>query len=276
MFKTRLISGIALVLVLAAALWFGGWLLWGLLLLISLMGVSELYRAVGSGNKELEKRRTDPMAIAGYVFTVVLYAAVKIFCSEDVIIPVLLAALIVMMCLYVFIYPKYQPVDLFCGIFAVIYVPVMLSYIYLIRSQENGILSVWLVFVCSWICDTCAYCVGITMGKHKLAPVLSPKKSVEGAVGGVLGSAIVGAIYGFVIYRFDASLMGPAGVGVFAVIGAVGAVVSQIGDLTASAIKRHYSIKDYGTLIPGHGGILDRFDSVIVIAPVIYLILKFI
>jgi len=276
MFKTRLISGIALLIVLATALWCGNWLLWGLLLVISLMGVRELYQAVGFGNASLDNKRMDAMALAGYFFTIVLYGVLKFHCSESVILPVVLAALVVMMCLYVFMFPKYQPVDLFCAIFAVLYVPVMLSYVYLIREQEQGLFTVWLVFVCSWICDTCAYCVGVTLGRHKLAPVLSPKKSIEGAVGGVVGSAIVGALYGFVIFKVDAALMGANAIWAFAVVGAVGAGVSQIGDLTASAIKRHYGVKDYGTLIPGHGGILDRFDSVIVIAPVIYLILKFI
>ena len=99
------------------------------------------------------------------------------------------------------------------------------------------------------------------MGKHKMTPELSPKKTKEGAVGGILGAALLGAIYGAVT---------GGTVWVYALICAVGGMISMIGDLSASAIKRNQGIKDYGDLIPGHGGILDRFDSVIFTAPNIY------
>lgn len=105
------------------------------------------------------------------------------------------------------------------------------------------------------------------IGKHKMAPVLSPKKSVEGGVGGVLGAALLGSLYAAAINHF-------AGAGAnalhYALICGVGSLIAQVGDLAASAIKRDNDIKDYGKLIPGHGGILDRFDSVIFTAPVIY------
>ena len=105
-------------------------------------------------------------------------------------------------------------------------------------------------------------------GKHKLAPILSPKKSIEGSIGGIAGSAIVGALFGYFIA--EQVITDQQVTWVFALIGAIGSVVSQIGDLAASAIKRNYEIKDYGKLIPGHGGIMDRFDSVLVTAPMIY------
>ena len=112
-----------------------------------------------------------------------------------------------------------------------------------------------------------AYCVGMLIGKHKMAPVLSPKKSVEGGIGGVVGAALIGVLYALAINQW-----GNAGVDVvsYAIIGAVGGAISQVGDLSASAIKRQCGIKDYGKLIPGHGGILDRFVSVIFTAPIIY------
>ena len=109
------------------------------------------------------------------------------------------------------------------------------------------------------------------IGKHKMSPILSPKKSVEGAVGGVVGAAILGAIYAAVVGKY---LQAENQVVMYAVICAVGALISMVGDLAASAIKRNHEIKDYGTLIPGHGGILDRFDSVIFIAPIIYFLVQ--
>lgn len=151
--------------------------------------------------------------------------------------------------------------------FGLFYVAVMLSYVYQIRMLEQGAFLVWLVFLCSWGCDTCAYCVGVTMGKHKMAPVLSPKKSVEGGIGGVLGAALLGAVYALAINKFGGA---SADVLTYALICGVGGVISQVGDLAASAIKRNHDIKDYGKLIPGHGGILDRFDSVIITAPIIF------
>ena len=144
----------------------------------------------------------------------------------------------------------------------------MLSFIYELRQMQNGVYLVWLIFLSSWECDTCAYCVGMLFGKHKMSPRLSPKKSVEGAVGGVVGAALLGAIYAAAI---SGRMTGEANhVLSFAVICAVGGLISMVGDLAASAIKRNHDIKDYGKLIPGHGGILDRFDSVIFISPVIY------
>ena len=145
--------------------------------------------------------------------------------------------------------------------FAIVYVGVMLSYVYQTRMLDGGKFHVWLIFLCSWGCDTCAYCVGVLFGKHKMAPVLSPKKSVEGAVGGVVGAILLGIIYA-------AATKG--GMVEYAIICGVGALISMVGDLAASAIKRNQGIKDYGKLIPGHGGILDRFDSVIFTAPIIY------
>ena len=100
-----------------------------------------------------------------------------------------------------------------------------------------------------------------------MAPKLSPKKSVEGGIGGIAGAALLGVLYALAINKW-----GDAGAGIvrFAIIGAAGGAISQVGDLAASAIKRNHNIKDYGKLIPGHGGILDRFDSVIFTAPIIY------
>ena len=100
-----------------------------------------------------------------------------------------LGLLIVLMFVYVFTYPKYQTEQLLAAFFGVFYVAVMLSYVYQTRMLSAGTYIVWLIFLCSWGCDTCAYCVGMLIGKHKMTPKLSPKKSVEGAVGGVIGAA---------------------------------------------------------------------------------------
>ena len=172
--------------------------------------------------------------------------------------------LLMLLSVYVFAFPRYQAEDVSGAFFAMVYAVVMLGFIYIVRMRAaDGKFVVWLIFICSWGSDTCAYLAGRAFGKHKMAPVLSPKKSVEGAIGGVLGAGLLGAVYGAVLHQFP---------GAYFVICSLGALFSMVGDLAASAIKRDKAVKDYGTLIPGHGGIMDRFDSVIFTAPAVYIL----
>lgn len=263
MFKTRLISGIILVLIAVASIAAGGPVLFGVLLAISLIGVNELYRAMG-----VHQKGFGPLEAAGYAGTVGYYLSLLWARTEEFTMMLLLFTLVLIMCVYVFYYPRYRAEQIMAALFGVVYVAIMLSYIYKTRLLEGGAWLVGLIFLSSWGSDTCAYCVGVLFGKHKMAPVLSPKKSVEGGVGGVVGAALLGALYAVIIAGMNPAeghtpLM-------YAIICAVGALISMVGDLAASAIKRNKEIKDYGTLIPGHGGILDRFDSVIFTAPFIY------
>ncbi|MCI8280789.1 MAG: phosphatidate cytidylyltransferase [Lachnospiraceae bacterium] len=267
MFRTRLISGIVLVILLLALGIAGGDVLLAGLGLVSLIGMHELYQVF-----HLEK---SSLAIAGYGMALLYYVGLRFF-TDAVGTEVFLfsmALFVLLMSVYVFSFPKYKADHVMAIFFGVFYVAVMLSCIYLTRMLPGGAYLVWLIFLCSWGCDTCAYCVGVLIGKHKMAPVLSPKKSVEGAVGGVLGAALLTVLYGFAVRQ----AMGSSQWDIFfmAAISGVGALISMIGDLAASAIKRNYEIKDYGTLIPGHGGILDRFDSVIFTAPVIYFLAQY-
>ena len=233
-FMTRLTSGIVLLAMIISVGLLGGWVLFAFTLTISLIGLWEFCRVF-----HLEKKS---LGLLGLLFTVIYYLCVR---NRHV--------------------SKYKTEEIMAAVFGMFYVTVMLSFIYLTREIPlegvEGKFLFFLIFICSWGCDTCAYAVGMLLGRHKLAPVLSPKKSVEGGIGGVVGAALLGFLYGKFFMSHG---------GVCALICAVGAVVSQVGDLAASAIKRNHEIKDYGTLIPGHGGILDRFDSVIFTAPIIY------
>ena len=261
MFRTRLISGIMLVLIALVVIITGGPVLAATLFIISEIGVFELYRVL-----KVQDAGFSPLAAVGYLGTAAYYAIV-FFAGSAYTMTVLLATLILCMGVYVFTYPRYRSDQVTGAFFGVVYVAVMLSFILLTRNLSDGKFIVWLIFLCSWGCDTCAYCVGMLIGKHKMAPVLSPKKSVEGGIGGVVGAALLGVIYA-------AAIQGP--MVEYAVICGIGALISMVGDLAASAIKRNQGIKDYGKLIPGHGGILDRFDSVIFTAPVIYYLAKII
>lgn len=262
MFFTRLISGIALVVIALFVVIGGGDILFGTLGLISLIGLSELYK--------VQKVHNDILGAAGYIGAIFYYAVLKVY--PEYTLETLLICFILIMAVYVLTFPKYRTEQVTLVFFGICYVAVMLSCVYRTRMLEDGVFLVWLIFLCSWGCDTAAYCVGMLIGKHKLAPRLSPKKSIEGAIGGVVGAALLGGIYAAIAgsYLTDNKNLIIA----YGIICAVGAVISQIGDLAASAIKRNYDIKDYGNLIPGHGGILDRFDSIIFTAPVIYLLAK--
>ena len=259
MFKTRFLSGIVLVIAALILIIVGGDVLLISALVLSYIGLFELYRIFG-----IEK---NAPGILGYVAATVYYLNLRFVFLQDSMM-FALGFLVLLMAAYVFTYPKYKTEQLLAAFFGVFYVAVMLSYVYQTRILVAGQYIVWLIFLCSWGCDTCAYCVGMLVGKHKMSPVLSPKKSVEGAVGGVIGTVLLTVIYG-VVFK-GAMGMEMYHVWILAGISAAGAFLSMVGDLTASAIKRNYGIKDYGNLIPGHGGILDRFDSVIFTAPVIY------
>lgn len=259
MFKTRLISGIVLVIIALATIISGSWILFFTLLAVSLIGMRELYKVM-----KVSDEHVTVLELVGYLGAVLYYIAMKADFGNYGTMAIIISMILILF-VYVFGYPKYHAEQVMAAFFGVVYVAVMLSFIYLTRSFPDGKFLVWLIFLCSWGCDTCAYCVGMLIGKHKMAPVLSPKKSIEGAVGGVAGAALLGVIYAAATQGKMAE---------YALICAVGALISMVGDLAASAIKRNQNIKDYGKLIPGHGGILDRFDSVIITAPVIYYLAK--
>ena len=255
MFVTRLISGVVLVAIALVTIGLGNWVLFATLLLVSLIGARELYQAM-----KVSKKGFSLLELGGYA-GIILYYLGMVFLEEKFHLAAILAGLVILMFIYVFRYPEYHAHQVMAAFFGIVYVGVMLSCVYQARMLPGGHFHVWLIFLCSWGCETCAYCAGMLFGKHKMAPVLSPKKSVEGAVGGVAGAVLLGVI-------FAAVTKGPAAE--YAGICGAGALISMVGDLAASAVKRNMEIKDYGKLIPGHGGILDRFDSVIFTAPVIY------
>lgn len=263
MFKTRLLSGIVLVILAIGLIYFGNNILLCSTFLISCVGMFELYRIF-----KIEKK---PLAFIGYFSALLYYINLKFNIMPDIML-LFMGTLIIIMFIYVFSYPEYDAKQVAITLFGIFYVAIMLSYVYQIRCLNKGLYLAYLVFLCSWGCDTCAYCVGMicskTVGTHKMSPKLSPKKSIEGAVGGVIGAALLTIIYCFVFKsKMNIEIRE---IIILSAIAAIAGLISMIGDLTASAIKRNYDIKDYGHLIPGHGGILDRFDSMIITAPIIY------
>ncbi len=265
--KTRIISGLVLAGILLSAIIVGGWYLYFFCLVASLVGMFEFYRV-------FEMERT-PLAWIGYATTVTLYIFTSIGLDHKVEIFLYVISLLVMLGYYVFSFSKAKTDvgHVMTAYFAVFYIGLMLSFVYRLRIMPGGVYAVWLIFIGAWVNDTCAYFVGYFFGKNKMAPELSPKKTVEGALGGIAGATITGLIYGIVVAAVGEGFSGGVVI-LYTVAALIGAICGIIGDLAASAIKRNRGIKDYGTLIPGHGGILDRFDSVILTAPVVYWIIS--
>lgn len=272
MFWTRLFSGIALVVLAFLVLWVGGPLTGVATMCLSLVGVFELCRVY-----EIERR--SPAVIA-YIWTVFYYLSLifggytfRGFHLSKLEQPILITYLLAILAVYVFRFPKYHDREIMAAFMSFFYVSVMLSYIYRIRVMHDGGYFVVLIFLCSWGNDTLAYCVGVLFGKHKMSPKLSPKKSIEGLIGGIVGAGVLGLLYGIFLSRHISSLSNVY-ITLF-IVCALGAIPAVIGDLAASAIKRNNDVKDYGRLIPGHGGVLDRFDSMIFTAPIIYYLVQF-
>lgn len=265
MFWTRLASGVVLLAAAIATMFIGGIPLAIVLWTISMIAFRELTKAFQGAVDENKPNMLEMIGFAGITgYYLLLYFGNGHTWLFLCVVLVFMAELFA----YVITFPLFHAEQIAATVFAFLYAPIMLSFVYLTRECEMGVYLVWMILISSWGCDTCAYAVGKLIGRKKIFPELSPKKSLEGCIGGVSGAALLGWLYGFFV-------VGNAPTGrklawIIAFICAVGAVMSMVGDLAASAIKRNHEIKDYGKLIPGHGGIMDRFDSMIVTAPMTY------
>lgn len=259
----RIISSIIGLPILIGILLLGGIYLKLGVLLLSLIGMYEFYKAVD--------KKILPVHGVGFAFALLYVLSLNV--AADIDFKLIITAFVpIALVVQIIFNEKININNTASTFFGFLYVAFMFSNLYLLRETVlYGKLIVWLVFICAFCCDTGAYFAGRFLGKHKLAPVLSPKKTVEGAVGGVIAAELCSVFYGVVIKNcfhipddFNIVLM-------CGFVGIIGAVFAELGDLAASSIKRYTGIKDYGNIMPGHGGVLDRFDSVIFTSAVVYL-----
>lgn len=152
-----------------------------------------------------------------------------------------------------------------------VYISFGFAALVLLRDMKDGMILFLLAFLIPWVCDTAAYFVGVFFGKHKMIPDVSPKKTVEGAVGGIVGVVVAAVIFGVIMQLGFAKTPNYF---MLVAIALVGGFVSQWGDLIASLLKREYAIKDYGWLFPGHGGVMDRFDSMVAVSIFVYIVCR--
>ena len=280
--KTRIITAVVGLCLLAVVLAFFDTVLFDLVLaLICLIGMHEVYSAMGFGRKQwylfaaavpytllimLSSRAAVSALILPASFLVVLYYNICLIVNHGTLDFGRLAGFVyfggvILFCFYSLIYLKRQlPVEVF-------------SY--------DAVYFILLILCFAWGGDTSAYFAGRAFGRHKLAPIVSPHKTVEGAIGGVIGSMLAGVLVTFVYGMLSGRLqmftvnITPRHYLIILGLGAVASVLGILGDLFASAVKRQVGIKDYGTIFPGHGGILDRFDSVMFIAPFVSIAVRY-
>ncbi len=270
--KTRIATGIIGVPIVIALLYLGGNILLLSTYVISIIGLNEFFNATSITN------RRGPIII--YLGTTVYY--LSLFTLEKEMIThtnynlFMITLFIIMLIYFVANHEKMKLSDLAISMFSFIYIPLVFSLIYLISEIDVHKEYIWLIFILAFVSDTGAYFTGKAIGKRKLSPKLSPNKTIEGSIGGIVATVVSVYIYILILsgggitpmaYSFRKNIL-------IILIGSIGAIISQLGDLSSSAIKREYNIKDYGKIIPGHGGILDRFDSVLFTTIYIYILVN--
>lgn len=257
--KQRLISAFLGVILFLVIIFSEKYVLMAAVLTVIEIALFEMYRAVGI----LDKKILAGVGMAVPIFILFGFMSPKpqsVYFAIWLYLAVLFAVLIMR-------HNAYSFTDISKFFMITVLVSLLFSHAAWIRQTEHGLWNTFAVFVGAWITDSCAYFAGRAFGKHKLAPVISPKKTIEGSVGGFLGTAAVMCLYGYLVGRFTSCT--PQYIPLL-ILGLLCGVVSQLGDLSASAIKREYGIKDYGKIMPGHGGVMDRFDSVLFVAPLVY------
>ena len=278
--KTRVITAIVGLIVLALVLLLFNTPVFNLIIAaVTLIAIYEVYHAMGMGKKEW------PLLAAWVPLTLaVMFAYLPHIWRVILPMGYILVAFI---CIYLVIrngtvsYQKAAGLVMYGGIivlcfFSLVYLKMLLP---VASYKYDAVFFILLILCFAWGGDTCAYFAGRAFGKHKLCPKVSPKKTVEGAIGGVLGTMVFGVlatlIYAYAADRVEYFTQSNIGVSMYiiiALLGMVAAVLGIYGDLFASVVKRQCGIKDYGDIFPGHGGILDRFDSVLFIAPFVTMV----
>ena len=267
--KTRIISALIFALVLLVILVINNPIVDTLFItILSLIGVYEY-------NKAFKDALYNPISWIGYIGCLSIFAIGDLIQDDlkisaiRIVLPIFLIA---MFAYILFTNLKRSVIDIAISILSVLCIPFLFSYIKQILVMDNGRILIWFVILGAFASDTFAYFIGSKFGKKKLCPNISPKKTVEGAIGGIIGVLISYTLLMLIANTFFSMNFEILHIIISAIIASI---AGQIGDLSFSAIKRFCKIKDFGTIIPGHGGILDRFDSILFVAPIIYVLLYF-
>ena len=260
--KTRIWTGVVGLPLLILIMYLGGFILVLGVSALAFFGIIEYTRAV---NRMFRPKINRILMIA---LAVMLMVTIKL--DYYFLMPVLLVSFIVIFC-YEILSGNVEIQRGSATLMGLIYVPVMFGHLFLFETVNKGAYYMWLIFVIAFTTDTAAYFIGKSIGNRKIAPLISPKKTIAGSVGGVVVAALCTILYGTILSSYFSFVLPWY---LYLIVGIFGSIAGQCGDLTASMIKRKAKIKDFGTILPGHGGILDRFDSILFIIPLIYIFAK--
>ncbi len=270
MARTRIISGLVGLVLLIGVLYMGSIVLGIAVSIIAAIGLYEFYNSIS------KTKGIHPIKIVGYLSIVPLlllglektgWYSLNLGTMTGMSVCLII---FVSMAVIVFGHKKYNIVDACATAFGIAYIPFLMSFLIMLRNMEYGNILIWLIFIGAWGTDTLAYTFGRLFGKRKIIPEISPKKTLAGAIGGILGCIFLMIVFGIIVRNyFGLSISYVA----LILLGLLCGTISQIGDWAASAIKRYVNVKDFGNIMPGHGGVLDRFDSILFVAPVIYYVL---
>ncbi len=279
--KVRIISGTVAAIALFVVMRLSPFVMGVVVFIAALIALYEFYQAV-------KKVNLRPTKIAGFFMCTLFFLYLsrtfvngtnsvleKVFnfvFQQDIIYLVVYILTVFMLTQLIFRYKQFKLEDIAITLLGLIYIPFLLSFILLLRLMSNGYELSWLIFIGAYSTDTFAYFIGKFFGKRKVLPEVSPNKTVAGCIGGVIGSVICVTLYGSLYINNVTNLN--ANIIHYIIIGVLCGIVAQLGDWTASAIKRIVDIKDFGHIMPGHGGILDRIDSLLFVAPAVYFYVK--
>lgn len=279
--KTRIISGAVAFIILFVIMQLPPFFLGIGIFIASLVALREFYHCVMNGG-------FNPVKFSGYLIcTVILvYSMAHAFAAEnafmgnlyrilyqqDIIYLIIYISVFCLLLHPVFNHKRFALKDIAVTMLGIVYIPFLLSFIFMVRIMDYGYELTWLIFIGTFTSDIFAYFTGKFFGKKKLLPEISPHKTVAGGIGGISGSVVCTTIYG-IFYINNSGLY--LGVLNYLIVGLLCGIIAQLGDWAASAIKRSAGIKDFGNIMPGHGGILDRIDSLLFVAPAVYFYLRF-
>ena len=259
--KTRILSALIALPLVLIPIYYGGLPMYSIIMIAFIIGLMEFHRAF-----QIKSRFIYGVELVGAVLQLlVIRFDLHLFLFAPLIVVVF-----TLLGYYMVNYPKYSMDKIFVSVFAFVYLVLFTSHIVLIReSLPKGNYFIWLILLIAFGSDTFAYFSGVTLGKHKLAPKLSPKKTIEGSIGAIIGTSFITLAFGFFMFSNGVE-KNAMNILFFVLMGFFGSIVSQLGDMAASAMKRVVGIKDFGKLLPGHGGIIDRLDSIIFVSPFVY------
>lgn len=258
----RIITAIVGIPVLFGAFYLGGYFSLAVCAFLISFGLIEYTQAV---NHLMEDTPIQPFIMVAMGWIILMFAKFDYYSLMTI----FMALFLMTMIGEVLLYQKRSIARPALVLFGLFYIPTLLSLLIVFETLDKGQYYFWLVFVICYTTDTAAYFIGKKLGKRKLAQSISPNKTVAGAIGGIVFCALFTILYGLILNRyFQVTLPW----GVYLAVGIIGSLIAQMGDLLASLLKREANIKDYGYIIYGHGGVLDRFDSIIAVLPFLYIV----